>query len=151
VTDRPPEYEVFAERIGAFYAQDQRLRTLLGLAGVAIDLVVLGLLAIAAYLSWLRLKRIAIRRALGASVTSILVLLNREFAGLVGVAFVLGSGLGNLAISEWLAGFATRIDVSPLVFLAVGTSAFLLAVVSVSARALPAARLNPARVLQSSE
>jgi putative ABC transport system permease protein len=110
---------------------------------------VLGLLAITAYLTRLRLKEVAIRKALGASVTSILALLNREFVGLVGVAFVLGSGLSYLAVNEWLAGFATRIDVSPLVFLAVGVGALLLSVAAVSAQSLSAAQVDPARVLRS--
>jgi putative ABC transport system permease protein len=150
VADRPAEYEVFTERIDAFYVQDRRLRTLgLGLTGVAMALVVLGLLAITAYLTRLRLKEVAIRKALGATMTSILALLNREFVGLVGVAFVLGSALSYLAVSEWLSGFATRIDVSPLVFLAVGTGALMLSVAAVSAQSLSAARVDPARVLRS--
>jgi putative ABC transport system permease protein len=147
---RSVEYEVLAERIDAFYAQDQRLRTLgLSLAGVALVLVVLGLLAITAYLTRLRLKEVAIRKALGASVASILALLNREFVGLVGMAFVLGSTAGYFAMHEWLAGFATRIDVSPVVFLAIGAGALLLSVVAVSAQSLTAVRVDPARVLRS--
>jgi putative ABC transport system permease protein len=149
---RSVEYEGLTERIDAFYAQDQRLRTLgLSLAGVALVLVVLGLLAITAYLTRLRLKEVAIRKALGASVPSILALLNREFVGLVGAAFVLGSLAGYLAMQEWLSGFATRIDVSPIVFLAVGLGALALAVAAVTGQSLSAARVNPARVLQSTE
>jgi putative ABC transport system permease protein len=150
VTDRPPEYEVITERIEAFYAQDRRLRTLsFGLTGVAMALVVLGLLAIVAYLTRLRMKEVAIRKALGATVPSILALLNREFVALVGVAIVLGSVLSYFVMSEWLAGFATRINVSPLVFLAMGAGALILAVGAVSAQSLSAARVDPAQVLRS--
>jgi putative ABC transport system permease protein len=132
------------------YPQDRRLRTLsVGLTGVAMALVVLGLLAMTAYLTRLRLKEVAIRKALGATIPSILRLLNREFVALVGVAFVLGSALSYLAISEWLAGFATRIDVSPVVFLAVGAGALLLSVAAVSAQSFSAAQVDPARVLRS--
>jgi putative ABC transport system permease protein len=148
--DIPLQYEVLTDRIASFYAQDRRLRTLsFGLTGVAMALVLLGLLAIVAYLTRLRLKEVAIRKALGATVPSILRLLNREFVVLVGVAFVLGSALSYLAMSEWLSGFATRIDVSPLVFLAVGIVALLLSVAAVSVQSLSAARVDPARVLRS--
>ena len=150
VADIPLQYEVLSDRIASFYAQDRRLRTLsFGLTGVAMALVVLGLLAMTAYLTRLRLKEVAIRKALGATIPSLLRLLNREFVVLVGVAFVLGSALSYLAMSEWLAGFATRIDVSPLVFLAVGAGALLLSVAAVSAQSLSAARVDPARVLRS--
>jgi putative ABC transport system permease protein len=148
--DVPMQYTVLSEQVASFYDQDRRLRTLsFTLTGIALVLVVLGLLAITAYLTRLRLKEVAIRKALGATATSILGLLNREFVVLVGVAFVVGSALSYLAMSEWLSGFATRIDVSPLVFVAVGAGALALAVAAVSAQSLSAARLNPARVLQS--
>jgi putative ABC transport system permease protein len=147
---RSAEYEVLTERIDAFYAQERRLRTLgLGLTGVALVLVMLGLVSITAYLTRLRLREVAIRKALGATATDVLTLLNREFVRWVGVAVVVGSAIAYLAMDRWLAGFATRISISPLVFLAVGASALALAVAAVSARSLPAARLRPARVLQS--
>ena len=147
---QPLDYEVLSDRIAAYYAQDRRLRTLaLGLTGVALVLVALGLFSMAAYLTRLRRKEVAIRKALGATATSILRLLNREFVGLVGVALVLGSVLSYLAMDQWLSRFATRIDISPVVFLVVGLGALALAVGAVSAQALPAARLDPARVLQA--
>jgi putative ABC transport system permease protein len=147
---RSAEYEVLTERIDAFYAQERRLRTLgLGLTGVALVLVMLGLVSITAYLTRLRLREVAIRKALGATATDVLTLLNREFVRWVGIAVVVGSAIAYLAMDRWLAGFAARISISPLVFLAVGAGALALAVAAVSARSLPAARLRPARVLQS--
>lgn len=152
VPDRPLQVEVLADRIDAFYAPDRRLRTLsMGLTGIAMVLLVLGLLAITAYLTRLRLKEVTIRKAPGASVGSILRLLNREFAALVAVAFAFGTTGAYLLMSEWLSGFATRISISPLVLVAVGLGAFGLAVAPVTTQSLSAARINPASVLQSSE
>jgi len=152
VPDRPLQVEVLADRIDAFYAPDRRLRTLsMALTGIAMVLLVLGLLAITAYLTRLRLKEVAIRKALGASVGSILQLLNREFAGLVAIAFFLGTAGAYLLMNEWLSGFATRISISPLVFATVGLGAFGLAVTAVTMQSLSAARVNPASVLQASE
>ncbi|NBB74843.1 MAG: FtsX-like permease family protein [Bacteroidetes bacterium] len=150
VPDRPMQYEVLTERIEAFYAQDRRLRTLsLALTGVVLVLVVLGLLAITAYLTRLRLKEVAIRKALGATIPSVLALLNREFVTLVGVAFVIGSAAAYIGMSRWLEGFATRIAPSPLVFLGMGVAALVLALGAVTWQSLPAARVDPARVLRA--
>jgi len=148
--EQPLDYEVITDRIASYYAQDRRLRTLgLGLTGVALVVVVLGLFSMAAYLTRLRLKEVAIRKALGATATSILQLLNREFVLLVAVATAIGSAAGYWATDWWLTRFATRIEISPFVFLAVGVGALTLAVAAVSAQALPAARVDPARVLRS--
>jgi ABC-type antimicrobial peptide transport system permease subunit len=149
VTDYASPYRADVQ---AYFAphKDRRLRTLgLSLIGVALVLVVLGLFSMAAYLTRLRRKEVAIRKALGATATSILRLLNREFVLLTGVATVLGSVAGYLAMDRWLARFATRINISPFVFLGIGAGALLLAVAAVSVQALPAARIDPAQVLRS--
>ena len=150
VPDRPMQYEVLTERIEAFYERDRQLRTLgMALTGVVLVLVVLGLLAITAYLTRLRLKEVAIRKALGATIPNVLALLNREFVGLVGAAFVIGSVVAYLGMSRWLENFATRIELSPLVFLGMGVAALVLALGAVTWQSLPTARVDPARVLRS--
>lgn len=150
VPDSPMQTAFVADDVEAFYAQDRRLRTLaLGLTGVALVLVTLGLVAVAAYLTRLRMKEVAIRKVLGASVTGLLARLNREFVALVGIAFVIGSLGASLAMDRWLDGFATRIPMSPLVFAAVGLGALALAVGAVSWQSLKAARVDPATVLRA--
>ncbi len=148
--DRPMQYAVLTERIASFYEQDRRLRTLgMALTGVVLVLVGLGLVALTAYLTRLRMKEVAIRKVLGASVTDVLTLLSREFVALVALAAVLGSATAYLGMNRWLANFATRITVSPLVFVAVALVALALALAAVAGQALPAARVDPARVLRS--
>jgi putative ABC transport system permease protein len=146
----PLQYTFLDDQVAQLYAQDRRFATLsLGLAGLAGMLAVLGLTAVAAYMARLRVKEIGIRKALGASIPSILVLLNREFVVLVGVALALGAPLARWGVEAWLSGFAYRIDVSPLVFLGVGLGALALAVGAVTWQSLAAARVDPARVLRS--
>jgi putative ABC transport system permease protein len=119
------------------------------LAAVAGLLAVLGLVAVAAYATRLRVKEIGIRKALGASVASVLLLLNREFAALVAVALALGAPVAWWAATAWLDGFAYRIAVNPLVFAAVGAGTLALAAAAVTWQSLSAARVDPARVLRS--
>ena len=49
-------------------------------------------------------------KVLGASVAQIVVLLARDLAALVGIAFVLAAPLAYLLAGQWLEDFATRID-----------------------------------------
>jgi len=146
----PLQYTFLDDQVAQLYVHDRRFATLsLGLAGLAGVLAVLGLTAVAAYMARLRVKEIGIRKALGASIPSILVLLNREFVALVGIALLLGGPLAGWGVEAWLGGFAYRIDVSPLVFLGVGLGALLLAVGAVTWQSLTTARVDPARVLRS--
>ena len=146
----PLQYTFLDDQVAQLYAQDRRFAALsLGLAGLAGVLAVLGLTAVAAYMARLRVKEIGIRKALGAGLASILVLLNREFVALVGVALLLGAPLAWWGVEAWLGGFAYRITVSPLVFLGVGGVALLLAVGAVTWQSLTTARVDPARVLRS--
>jgi len=148
--DSPLQYEALTDRVAAFYEQGRQLRTLgLSLTGVALILVILGLLAMAAYLTRLRLKEIAIRKTMGATVTGLLVRLNREFVVLTGIALVLGSAGAYIGMSRWLDGFATRVAIDPLVFGGVGLVAMGLAVGAVTWQSLSAARIDPAAVLRS--
>jgi hypothetical protein len=150
VPDTPMQYAFLDDQVAQLYAQDRRFATLsLGLAGLAGVLAVLGLLSVAAYMARLRVKEIGIRKALGASVGSILVRLNREFVALVGVALLAGAPLAWWAVSAWLDGFAYRIAVHPLVFLGVGGGALLVAIAAVTAQSLSAARVDPAQVLRN--
>ncbi|WP_332910317.1 ABC transporter permease [Algoriphagus boritolerans] len=55
-------------------------------------------------------KEIGIRKVLGASTFSILNVINREFIAIVSISIVIGSGLGYWFMSDWLEGYAYRID-----------------------------------------
>jgi putative ABC transport system permease protein len=138
------------DEMGRIYAQERQFSTLAAvLAGLAIVLAAIGLASLVAYLTRLRTKEIGVRKALGGSTRSIVALLNREYAWIVGAAFVVGAPLAWVAADWWLGRFAYRIDLSVGPFLAAGVGALVVAVLAVSTQALRAARLDPAKVLRS--
>jgi putative ABC transport system permease protein len=148
--DEPFEASFLSEEVARLYEQERRFTTLSGvLAGIAVLLAALGLASLVAYLTRLRLKEIGVRKALGGSTASIVALLNKEYVQIVGVAFLVGAPLAWWAADAWLGRFASRIDLSPLVFLGSGLVALVVAVGAVSVQALRAARVDPARVLRS--
>jgi putative ABC transport system permease protein len=117
-------------------------------AGLAVLISCLGLLGIALYSVQTRIKEIGIRKALGASVPSIVGRLSRDFLVLIGVAVGLGLPLAWWINALWLDRFAYRIDLGlvPLILCAAGLLAF--ALLAIGPQTLRAARLNPSITLR---
>jgi putative ABC transport system permease protein len=85
---------------------------------------------------------------LGAPVPDLMLMLNREFAGLIVLAFLIGTPLGYLLVEQWLRDFVVRTSIDWLDCLLPGLLAFLIALVTVSYLSLKAARQNPVKVLR---
>jgi len=149
-SDLPIAYSFLADDLAAQYRTEARLEQLFTtFAGLAILIACLGLFGLAAYTAQQRTKEIGIRKALGATVTGIVGLLSKDFLKLVGVAFVVAVPAAYWAMSQWLQGFAYRIDLGAGVFLLAGGLALTVALLTVSYQALRAARTDPVNVLQS--
>jgi putative ABC transport system permease protein len=148
--DTPPKTSFLSEEVAELYQQERQFTALAGaLAVLAILMAGVGLAALVAYLTRLRMKEIGVRKALGGSVGSIVALLNKEYAWIVGVAFALGAPLAWIAADWWLGRFAYQVELSVWPFLAAGVGALAVAVAAVSTQALRAARVDPAQVLRS--
>ena len=110
---------------------------------LAILIASLGLFGLASYTAVRRTKEVGIRKVLGASVGSILVLLSKEYIQLALVAFVIAMPVANYLFTEWLTHFAYRIGINGWMFAVSGATVLLIALLSVSAQTLKAARSNP--------
>ena len=143
------DYFFLDARYNEQYRAERRLGTLFGLfAGLAILIACLGLFGLAAYVTAQRTKEIGVRKVLGASVTSIVALLSKDFLGLVAVAFVIAVPVAWWAMRRWLEGFASRVDLGLGVFLLAGALALVIALATVSYHALRAATADPVKSLR---
>jgi putative ABC transport system permease protein len=118
-------------------------------AGLTIIISCLGLFGLAAYMAESRSKEIGIRKVLGASVSSIINLLTREFVVLVVVSIIIATPVGWYAMNEWLQGFAYRISISWLSFGMAGAFAIIIAISTVSMQAFKAAIVNPVKSIKA--
>jgi putative ABC transport system permease protein len=145
----PFTYEFFDEQVGQFHEAEDRLGKVLGaFALLAVGIACLGLFGLAAFAAERRTKEVGVRKVLGASAASIVVLLSRDFVALVAAAFVVAAPLAHLAMSRWLEGFAYRTAIGPGVFAAAGALALLIALATVSLQALRAASSDPVKALR---
>ncbi|HEY4112312.1 ABC transporter permease [Puia sp.] len=146
----PYNYFFLDEFFSRQYAENQRFGEVFGLfAMFAVVIACFGLLGLSAYNVLQRTKEIGIRKVLGASVSSLLFLLSRDFLILVGVAFVVAVPVTWVVMDGWLQSFAYRIGISWWVFGVAGMLAVTVAFVTVGGQAMKAALGNPVRALRS--
>lgn len=142
-------WELLDSKFQQQYDQDEKRADLLAVfAVVVLCIACLGLLGLTSYEVRRRRREIGVRKILGARPAGILLLFSRSYLGLIMWAALLSIPVANYLLTEWLMGFAYRIDVTwwmltlPLVLLA----GLCLLVVSVQAR--KATAVNPAEVLR---
>ncbi len=144
------EYHFLDQELETLYQNEQQLATvILIFAGLAIFIACLGLYALAAYTTEQRTKEIGIRKVMGASVFQLSNMLSKDFMKLVFISFVVAVPVGYYSVSQWLEGFAYRIDISAMVFLMAGAISVVIAWLTVGFESVKAARSNPITSLRS--
>jgi putative ABC transport system permease protein len=132
------------------YRTEERFGKLfLNFAVLAIFISCLGLLGLASYSTMQRTREIGIRKVMGASVSSILNLLSKDFLKLVIIAFFIAAPVAWYFMHKWLADFAYRTDISWWIFAAAGIMALLISIVTISVQAFRAAVSNPVKSLRT--
>lgn len=140
----PFDYYFLDEDFARLHQADERLgKTFRYFAFLAIFVACLGLLGLAAFTAEQRTREIGIRKVLGASVGSIVLLLSKEFTRWVILSNLIAWPLAYLAMSQWLKDFAFRIELGVDVFLISAAIAFIVALATVSLQTIKAALSNP--------
>lgn len=148
--DVPFEYTFLDEAFGDMYTFESRLGQVFAIfAGLAIIIACLGLFALSAFTAEQRTKEIGIRKVLGASVSSIVVLLSKEFGKLIVIAFILAAPLSWFAVDLWLRDYTYKVEIGIFVYLFAGLAAFIAAWLTMSYQSIKAARSNPVQSLRS--
>lgn len=149
-----PEYPFEYSFLDGDYSKEYKTESVLGKLSfgftlVAVIICCLGLFGLATFAAEQRIKEIGVRKVLGASVADIVVLLSKEFAGLVVIAIIIAIPTAYYFLNKWLQNFAYRIDISWWVFVLAGMSALLIALLTVSFQAIKAAVANPVESLRT--
>jgi putative ABC transport system permease protein len=146
----PFEYKFADEEFQKKFTDINRTSNLASLfASLAIVITGLGLFGLASFTAEQRTKEIGIRKVLGASVSSLVNLISKDFSILVVVAFVLSSPIAWWALSKYLERYPIRTDIAWWIFPLTGLIALLFALAIVSTQALRAAHSNPATSLRN--
>ncbi len=137
-------YQFLDESIREFYEDEQRTSTLLTIfTSLAIFIGCLGLFGLASFMANQKTKEIGVRKVMGASVRSIILLFTKEFVVLIVIGFVIAAPLAWYFSNQWLNQFAYKINIGPIVFVVGLAVTFLIAIATVGYRSFKAANANP--------
>jgi len=146
----PFNYHFVDEEYAKKFGEEKRTGTLAALfAGLTIFISCLGLFGLATYMAENRIKEIGVRKVLGASVTSIITLLSKDFLKLVIVSFLIAAPIAWWAMNTWLQSYTYRISIQWWVFALAGILSVIIAILTVSYQAIKAAIANPVTSLRS--
>jgi putative ABC transport system permease protein len=144
------DYKFFDENFATLHKKDeQQGQVFATFAVIAVLISCLGLFGLTIYATHQRIKEIGIRKVLGASVTGIVNLLSKDFVRLIIIAAFIAFPISWWAMNKWLEDFAYRIQINGMIFLEVGISTILLALITVSFLAIKAAIANPVKSLRT--
>jgi len=144
------EYQFLDAKVDSFYKEERKLSQLYKIfAAIAIFLSCLGLYGLASFMAAQRIKEVGIRKVLGASAANIVYLFSKEFIILIGIAFLIASPVAWFFMHRWLQDYVYRIDISWWIFLIGGTASVVIALVTVSLKAIKAAVANPVKSLRT--
>jgi ABC-type antimicrobial peptide transport system permease subunit len=118
-------------------------------ASLAIIITGLGLFGLAAFTAEQRTKEIGIRKVLGATVSSLVVLISKDFTRLVVLSFVIASPIAWWLLDDFLKRYPYRINIPWWIIPSAGLVTLVLAIIIVSTQAIKAASANPSQSLRS--
>jgi putative ABC transport system permease protein len=147
--DIPFEFYFMDDIFDLIYQSELKFRQIFFyFSTLAIFIAILGLFGLAAYTIEQRTKEIGIRKVLGASFLSIIVMLAKEFFKSVIIATVIAVPIAYWFISDWLENFAYKIQVGPYYFILAGAIALFIAVITITFHAIKAALTDPIKALR---
>jgi len=146
----PFDYSFLDVEFDRQYKADQQLGKVAGVfTGLAMFIGCLGLLGLTSFVVERRTKEIGIRKVLGASVPSVVMLITREFAWVIAFALAVATPLTWYLIDQWEQNFTLQAVINPIRFAIAGISVFLVAWLTISFLSFRAAMANPTKALRT--
>lgn len=144
------QYAFYEDSLASSYRAESRFSGIfLVFSMVSLAIACLGLFSLVSYAVECRSKEIGIRKVLGASVSSILMMLSAEFLALVALSSIVAIPVGYYLMNEWLTGFAYHVSLNVFTFIGAILLVVVIAWSTVSLRTFRAASANPVKSLRS--
>ncbi len=144
------EYVFMDDTLQKLYQSEVQLKKASFVATIlAIIIVLLGILGMVSLSITRRTKELGIRKVLGASSGSIVMLFLKEFILLMAIAIVISFPLGVMTMNAWLTNYAYRIELNWQIFMSVGFLFCLVIIAFVSFQTYKVALANPVKSLRT--
>ncbi|MBN1789159.1 MAG: ABC transporter permease [Bacteroidales bacterium] len=147
--DEPFQYFFMDQEFDKFYKEEKRTAKIaLAFSFLAIFIACLGLFGLTSFATEQRAREISLRKVLGSTAKSIVLLFTREISILITIATVPAWVISYFFLKNWLQNFSYHIAISPWEFILATVLVLLIALLTVSYRTYRAALVNPAEVLK---
>lgn len=141
---RPFTYVFMDDSFREWHAPERKFKDVFTvLSGLSLFIAAIGLFALVALVSEYRRKEIGIRKVMGASVSNIVVMINREFVILVTIALVVATPLAWYFATRWLENFAYHAALEWWIFALAGVITLSIALISTAYQSFRASIANP--------
>ncbi|MTI22613.1 ABC transporter permease [Fulvivirga sp. RKSG066] len=149
VPEEPIKYKFLNDELYDQYKTEANSGRIFAVFAIlAIVIACVGLFGLAAYMAGLRTKEIGIRKVMGSSVFSVVLLLSKDFTKLIAIALILAIPLSWYFMNEWLANFAYKTSIGFDTYLISGLVALAIGWLTVSYQSIKAAVVNPVKSLK---
>jgi putative ABC transport system permease protein len=147
--DEPFSHYFADERVQALYSTEMQLKKASNVASVLMLVIIMtGVLGLVSLNVSKRNKEVGIRKALGATVTNILVMFSSEYVKLVLFSFAVGIPLAFYFAANWLENFVYHIPLDWWMFVVPGVFLLMLTILLVGIQSYNTAKTNPVNSLR---
>jgi len=151
IPHRPFEYKFLDDQYTALYSAEEKIGSICSVfAGLTIVIACLGLFGLVAFAAAQKVKEIGIRKVLGASATSIVLLITKDYGKLVILSILIGLPLAYYLIENlWLSEFAYRTSIGAMPFILASLGCLTIAFGTASYQAIRATMIDPVNTLRN--
>lgn len=144
------QYSFLDQSVAEQYKAEQSAQKIFAVFSLlAIFIACIGLFGLATYTILQRTKEISIRKVLGATAASIILILSKDFLRLVMISALISFPVAWWTMHKWLQDFAYRINISWWIFIQAGMIAFVIAILTILYQAIKSAIANPVKSLRA--
>jgi putative ABC transport system permease protein len=146
----PMEYHFLDDMYDNLYKGERvQLQLLFIFSGLAIVIAFIGLVGLIAYALRTRIKEIAVRKVLGASIADLIRLMSLEYVAVLLIGGAVAIPVSIYGVNEWLSGFAYRVDVTASSYIMTLAVVITLLLVTIALQTLRTSRVNPSDTLRN--
>ncbi|MEM8893132.1 MAG: ABC transporter permease [Bacteroidota bacterium] len=145
----PFEYTFLDQFQARLFERETQNAQFMGItASCSILVALIGLIGLVSFQNKRRSKELSLRKVFGASISELLLMINKSYLMLVGASILLSTPVAYYGVNQWLDGYAYRITPSVTDFIVVVLGVIIVSVTTVSLQSWRTAHTNPTDVLR---
>jgi hypothetical protein len=146
----PANYIFLDQETDRYYDNERKLSTLINAATIlTIVISCIGLFSLTAFTIGKKRKEIGVRKAYGATIPAVLIMLQKDFGKLILISSLIALPAGYYIIKQWLNSYANHVRLTPVYFLAAILIIVMISALTLVFHTIKAANLNPADTLRN--